>query len=499
MRAGPRLWCTVTSAVLRTEPIRSDASRLSSWCARTMRARGTSASGRRWRRNIWQPTTAWKCRAETLRRWMLAAGLWSRRRKRQPHRTRRQRKAHFGELIQLDGSHHHWLEERGPKACLMNFVDDANRCGAVPFLGPGNDLGRGRSARSLGASTRRSQGVVLRLEKRLPAPADVAGSAGRHQARDAVRAHVCQARHYDHGGFLAASQGPSGAPSRHAPRPPDQEDAAARGSSSTRRRTVISTRSTWPSTTSASPVSRRRQRTFTRQPPPRHRAARRVLLRVRTRGEQRPGGAFRESLFAVEAETQPGRGGGARVTVQQWRDESLQVRFDGHGDRARRDRHGRRHSCGRSQHHSSVRGAGASRRRTPLAASCVTEKTGCEYIRGLWKCRVGWKAWKISRGSSTGFEARWMVFHPSHRPLEIATRFHSSTAPTTTISLLRTRNTRGHFYQLPRGTFLLALTLLPPRLDFPADGMRSLLFLSSEAVYTRMDAPVLWPKVESFT
>ncbi len=62
---------------------------------------------------------------ETLRRWMLAAGLWSRRRKRQPHRTRRQRKAHFGELLQLDGSHHHWLEGRGPKACLMNFVDDA--------------------------------------------------------------------------------------------------------------------------------------------------------------------------------------------------------------------------------------------------------------------------------------------------------------------------------------------------------------------------------------
>ncbi len=62
---------------------------------------------------------------ETLRRWMLAAGLWSRRRKRQPHRSRRQRKAHFGELIQVDGSHHDWLEGRGPKGCLMNFVDDA--------------------------------------------------------------------------------------------------------------------------------------------------------------------------------------------------------------------------------------------------------------------------------------------------------------------------------------------------------------------------------------
>lgn len=64
-------------------------------------------------------------RRETLRRWMLAAGLWSRRRKRRPHRSRRQRRAHFGELIQLDGSHHDWLEGRGPKGCLMNFVDDA--------------------------------------------------------------------------------------------------------------------------------------------------------------------------------------------------------------------------------------------------------------------------------------------------------------------------------------------------------------------------------------
>ena len=61
----------------------------------------------------------------TLRRWMLAAGLWSHRRKRRPHRTRRQRKAHFGELLQLDGSFHDWLEQRAPRGCLMNLVDDA--------------------------------------------------------------------------------------------------------------------------------------------------------------------------------------------------------------------------------------------------------------------------------------------------------------------------------------------------------------------------------------
>jgi transposase len=62
---------------------------------------------------------------ETLRRWMLAAGLWSRARKRSPHRRRRERMAHFGELVQLDGSFHPWFEDRGPHSCLLTLVDDA--------------------------------------------------------------------------------------------------------------------------------------------------------------------------------------------------------------------------------------------------------------------------------------------------------------------------------------------------------------------------------------
>jgi hypothetical protein len=62
---------------------------------------------------------------DTLRRWLLAAGLWSRVRKRSPHRQRRERKAHFGELVQLDGSFHLWYEGRAPRGCLMNLVDDA--------------------------------------------------------------------------------------------------------------------------------------------------------------------------------------------------------------------------------------------------------------------------------------------------------------------------------------------------------------------------------------
>ena len=61
----------------------------------------------------------------TVRRWMLAEGLWSRARKVRQYRQRRARCEHFGELLQLDGSFHEWLEGRGPRGCLMNLVDDA--------------------------------------------------------------------------------------------------------------------------------------------------------------------------------------------------------------------------------------------------------------------------------------------------------------------------------------------------------------------------------------
>lgn len=62
---------------------------------------------------------------ETLRRWMLAEGLWSKARKRKQHRKRRDRRAHFGELVQMDGSFHDWYQGRAGTACLMNMVDDA--------------------------------------------------------------------------------------------------------------------------------------------------------------------------------------------------------------------------------------------------------------------------------------------------------------------------------------------------------------------------------------
>ncbi len=62
---------------------------------------------------------------ETLRTWLLAEGLWQPRHRRDPHRQRRERRPCLGELVQADGSHHDWLEGRGPRMVLVAMIDDA--------------------------------------------------------------------------------------------------------------------------------------------------------------------------------------------------------------------------------------------------------------------------------------------------------------------------------------------------------------------------------------
>jgi len=63
---------------------------------------------------------------ETVRGWLRDAGIDHFTRRKRPHRAWRERKAHAGELIQLDGSHHDWLEGRGPRGVLMAYIDDAS-------------------------------------------------------------------------------------------------------------------------------------------------------------------------------------------------------------------------------------------------------------------------------------------------------------------------------------------------------------------------------------
>ena len=62
---------------------------------------------------------------ETLRNWLIESGDWKKERKKRAHRQWRERKERFGEMLQMDGSHHDWLEGRGPGLVLMGCIDDA--------------------------------------------------------------------------------------------------------------------------------------------------------------------------------------------------------------------------------------------------------------------------------------------------------------------------------------------------------------------------------------
>lgn len=73
-----------------------------------------------------QKSNKLKVNKETLRQWMNEWGLWMcKPRKVAKLQQSRERRASFGELIQIDGSHHDWFEGRREKCCLLVFVDDA--------------------------------------------------------------------------------------------------------------------------------------------------------------------------------------------------------------------------------------------------------------------------------------------------------------------------------------------------------------------------------------
>lgn len=63
---------------------------------------------------------------ETLRGWMIEAGVWQARQKRSPRlHPPRARRPRLGELVQIDGSAHDWFEGRGARCTLIAFIDDA--------------------------------------------------------------------------------------------------------------------------------------------------------------------------------------------------------------------------------------------------------------------------------------------------------------------------------------------------------------------------------------
>ena len=143
----------------------------------------------RWRRNIWRPTTTSKCRAKPC-----GVGCWptvcgaAAASGTAPYAAPTPRS-----LRRADSTGRFASRLAGatrPERLPDELRQRCDRLGPVPFFGARNHLGGGRFIGSVGASTRHSASVVLRLEKRLQAQADVARSDGRHRARDTVRTHV---------------------------------------------------------------------------------------------------------------------------------------------------------------------------------------------------------------------------------------------------------------------------------------------------------------------
>ena len=91
---------------------------------------------------------------DTVRRWLLAAGKRTVRRRRPVHRPWRERKPCFGAMVQLDGSHHDWFEGRRGEVCADG---DGGRCdqhAARTVLRGGDNPSQLRRVRGLGAEAR---------------------------------------------------------------------------------------------------------------------------------------------------------------------------------------------------------------------------------------------------------------------------------------------------------------------------------------------------------
>jgi hypothetical protein len=70
---------------------------------------------------------------ETARRWLIEARLWIPAQSQKRHRKKRPRRSEIGALVQADGSHHTWFEDRGAACCLFVFIDDASSLSSLAF------------------------------------------------------------------------------------------------------------------------------------------------------------------------------------------------------------------------------------------------------------------------------------------------------------------------------------------------------------------------------
>ena len=159
---------------------------------------------------------------ETLRTWMVEAGLWASRRQRKSFHQPRLRRESYGELVQIDGSQHRWFEDRGEPCTLLVFIDDTTcRIMQLRFV-------RSESTDSYfegSAEPRLPSCFLLRQAHCLPR--EQAGCA-RWSGDDVVRPRSCRAEHRDPVRELQPGKGPRGTSQPHAAGPPGEGVEACR-------------------------------------------------------------------------------------------------------------------------------------------------------------------------------------------------------------------------------------------------------------------------------
>ena len=124
----------------------------------------------------------------TVRRILTRAGMPSPRRRRPPqHRVRRERMPRAGMLLQLDGSHHAWLEQRGPRFALLLAVDDATGAVVHALFGAVEDA-RGYFLLMEGVLRRSGVPLALYTDRHAVFRAPAQQRAGREGATQFARA-----------------------------------------------------------------------------------------------------------------------------------------------------------------------------------------------------------------------------------------------------------------------------------------------------------------------
>ena len=176
---------------------------------------------------------------DTVRRWLLAAGQHTVRRRKQLHREWRERKPCFGAMVQLDGSHHDWFEGRRAKCVLMVMVDDATNHMRARFSRRETTRASYEVFDGWVTQTRVAGQPVCGSGQHLPVRrgGERGRTTGRKRTANAVWAGDGSVGGGTDPGQQPASQRAGGTDERRAARPAGQGPAAGRGSTIWKART----------------------------------------------------------------------------------------------------------------------------------------------------------------------------------------------------------------------------------------------------------------------